>query len=924
MTLISSNGTGGGNWSDPSTWDGGVVPSEGDCVTIVAGDVVTIDDAAPATIIVGDDHVGASYAIRIYGTLQYLASATVDHVFRTKGDFRIESGGSLQVGTPENPIPASRTFTIELNYSDSPADGKYGLLNYGEMILQGDPNRVNVIKCMLNADAEAGATSLVTDVETGWKDNDDIAIASTTRTWSEAEHGKVNGDASGTTVNIDGFGGSGGGLAYAHSGTPPTQAEIINLTRNVKVTSYNTDYRGYVCCYPGSTADVDYVEFYMLGRDVAYKHGIEIRTTAVNATNFAYCSIWGLAASNSPFYLYQAQHVVIDNCVIYNTARKIMIYTNAYNNQITNNVLMKINDNMQALYIYNVSNTIDGNTITSCRFDGFYVYDPSNRLLKSLKNNTVHSCDGRGFFVSITGTLVEDSIDGITCWRNNLGGIEFYHCGYVRAKNFTLFGNNVRNISLKVVRLSLKNLTSNGDSKYSTLYGISFDDNSPGCEIEDGIFSEVSGIKTAHSSADIFFSASVFGSLILRRSKLLASTQVRNINNAIPGSFVQCEDLDQIQYNDKAWYKYGIVTRDSSISKTGSYSIRFDRFWSANGWLEYELEVPVKAGESVVVSAWLRKNAAYTSANRPKIRLSGMGISEVEAQMSDVTDTWEKVSVAGTPTRTGFAKLTIMTYLTNPGASAWCDFERVGVTQPVLNTLEGDFWADGHMAKILFDTGSITAKEFWETLLTDVDKAGSFGNLIKEYIDEKLSKIKADTHEIQSKLPDDYIAGSSDKSSLESKHGGGSWEGTTPEAIDAVLTKNHGAGSWKGGGGGGGGGCVWYPQDKEDVIKALKDLGRSEKKELELLANIEGLVQELRDSVEQRVEALSAMMSKLPEPVVKQIKVLLDELPEPVTVEQVVEVSRKLDDITKMVVRLLRDEDIDEILGGDDDEAVVS
>jgi len=179
-------------------------------------------------------------------------------------------------------------------------------------------------------------------------------------------------------------------------------------------------------------------------------------------------------------------------------------------------------------------------------------------------------------------------------------------------------------------------------------------------------------------------------------------------------------------------------------------------------------------------------------------------------------------------------------------------------------------------------------------------------------------------NEICDKLPDDFIAGSNDKTSLESKHGSGSWEGTTPEAIDAVLTKNHGAGSWKGGGGGGGGGCVWYPQDKEDVIKALKDLGRSEKKELELLANIEGLVQELRDSVEQRVEALSAMMSKLPEPVVKQIKVLLDELPEPVTVEQVVEVSRKLDDITKMVVRLLRDEDIDEILGGDDDEAVVS
>jgi len=116
-----------------------------------------------------------------------------------------------------------------------------------------------------------------------------------------------------------------------------------------------------------------------------------------------------------------------------------------------------------------------------------------------------------------------------------------------------------------------------------------------------------------------------------------------------------------------------------------------------------------------------------------------MGITEVEDQMSDVDDTWEKVSVSGTPTRTGMAKLTIMTYLTDAGASAWCDFEKTGLTMPVLNTLEGSFWADGHMAQILFDTGSITAAEFWKTLIATIDEPGSYGNLLRDYLDRAIS-----------------------------------------------------------------------------------------------------------------------------------------------------------------------------------------
>jgi hypothetical protein len=280
-----------GDWSDDiadTTWydaeSGGSAvnhPDEGDNAIINAGVTITIDDAADAAIIVGDD---TGNAINAKGILQYLSTAGVDHILQCKGHLYITSGGSLKIGTAANPIPATRTFTIKLNYSGTPAEGKWGLLNYGEMVLQGDPTRITVTKCLLNTDEAVNSVDLVSDVSTGWKDNDDIAIASTTRTWSQAENGKMNGDAVTTALTVDGFGGAAGGLAYAHSGTSPTQAEIINLTRNVKVTSHTpASYRGYVCCYSGSTSDVDYVEFYMIGYNTTYKHGIEIRTTAADA-----------------------------------------------------------------------------------------------------------------------------------------------------------------------------------------------------------------------------------------------------------------------------------------------------------------------------------------------------------------------------------------------------------------------------------------------------------------------------------------------------------------------------------------------------------------------------------------------------------------------------------------------------------------
>jgi hypothetical protein len=82
---VTSNGTGGGLWSAPATWTGGVVPTAGDNVTIKNGDNVTIDVAAAAlSVTVGQ---GTS------GTLQF--EATTARTLTVGTDVTVTQGASF-------------------------------------------------------------------------------------------------------------------------------------------------------------------------------------------------------------------------------------------------------------------------------------------------------------------------------------------------------------------------------------------------------------------------------------------------------------------------------------------------------------------------------------------------------------------------------------------------------------------------------------------------------------------------------------------------------------------------------------------------------------------------------------------------------------------------------------------------------------
>ncbi|MFA5780176.1 MAG: glycine-rich domain-containing protein [Elusimicrobiota bacterium] len=86
----------------------------------------------------------------------------------------------------------------------------------------------------------------------------------------------------------------------------------------------------------------------------------------------------------------------------------------------------------------------------------------------------------------------------------------------------------------------------------------------------------------------------------------------------------------------------------------------------------WEWEVAAKSGQLVTITAYIRYNASYGAAGKPKLTLYNLGVNS-NATMSASADTWEQLQVSGTPDRNGVLKLKIEGYSTVPGAKMFVD-----------------------------------------------------------------------------------------------------------------------------------------------------------------------------------------------------------------------------------------------------------
>lgn len=246
-TAVSS-----GAWSDASTWQDGVVPSDGSRVLIPVGVEVAVDRVITAS----------PFSIRVDGKLSFANTANTELRVDT---MIVSHAGSLEIGTAEQPIAPD--VTARLVFTDNgPIDRSFdpfgisrGLITHGSVSMYGAEVTSHA---ELVGPITAGTSLLQLDeVPIGWRVGDQIVIAGTQEGQNQDESRTILGIL-GALVMVE-------PLSYEHlTPSPELNVHVANVTRNVILVSQGSapDRRGHAMFMHNRDVDIHYAGFYRLGR----------------------------------------------------------------------------------------------------------------------------------------------------------------------------------------------------------------------------------------------------------------------------------------------------------------------------------------------------------------------------------------------------------------------------------------------------------------------------------------------------------------------------------------------------------------------------------------------------------------------------------------------------------------------------------
>lgn len=556
------------------------------------------------------------------GILTFGTAATTNYTLKLSGSLNVYGNGILNIGTTGTPIPRGSTAQLLL---DCGANVDFGLIinGGGTFNSQGLSRTLskNIYYCLLNGDAAANATTLNVDTNTGWLDNDVIAVASTTRTASQCESGTLNGDAGASSLTVDGFAGTGGGVLNAHSGTSPTQAEVILLTRNVIIQGASATLQGYVLVANASniTIDVDWTEFKWMGSATNGKRGIDINSNSVGI-NFNYCSLHDFSVTSSIAFNVGSSGSnswVFSNNVSYNiNISHIAVVATPNSWTVDSNVFIRSIGNYLA-NLGDIGGTFTNNRIVSSGAAGVYLNEGGT--IGSFSNNSIHSCGSYGLQIDLP--IISSTLSNINIWRNSNPGILINGTRITDStiSDLTIFGNTNASISISgfsagITGSKIINLISNGDSSFSTTFGI--DASSGRQAILDDVyffnadFSTVTGIKTAHTTDINFSNGITYSAATFNSSKLGGTNEIGTQSNLTPSSYISSEKHEQTIGNHKTWKEYGTITTDTTVNmyRTASPSERLTPNNASNKLVSGSKKIAVSSGTTVTPSVYVRES----------------------------------------------------------------------------------------------------------------------------------------------------------------------------------------------------------------------------------------------------------------------------------------------------------------------------
>ncbi len=239
-------------WSDPAAWPEGKVPAAGDAVTIPRGTEVVLDTDAKG-----------------------LRSLTVDGklTFANDRDLNLETewiylrGGELEIGTEDKPYTRKAVITLTDKFpgEDVNTMGDRGImLMRGKLSLHGEREHT---WSKLSKTAEKGSTQIEVLDASGWRQGDEIVLASTDFDPRQAEKRTITA-VQGNTITLD------RPLEYMHFGQitfgVDQRGEVGLLTRNIRIQASDdaeqSYFGGHIMAMAQSDVKISGVELYRMGQ----------------------------------------------------------------------------------------------------------------------------------------------------------------------------------------------------------------------------------------------------------------------------------------------------------------------------------------------------------------------------------------------------------------------------------------------------------------------------------------------------------------------------------------------------------------------------------------------------------------------------------------------------------------------------------
>jgi hypothetical protein len=590
------------------------LPAAGDQV-VIGGDytgagaansyTVTMNQTGGVTI--GTVPGQSALEVSSRGALDWGVAASSNYPMTLNGDLVVNQDGAVSIGTLASPMPSTSTAVLSLNVASNVA---YGILirGNGSFTTYGASKTT---KAYLNSTANVGATSITTSVATGWESGDILAIASTSRLVAECEQVTMSGAASGTSVPIS-------ALAALHEGSALSnvaKAEIINLKRNVTIRGVSISLQTYFLATQAAQVTCGYTEFQYLGSGTAGARGVEIQATA-GSQAFTGCSFRNFEASLSTGFFANTvtPNINVQDCVFYRMASTSVTTIANTTSTITFNECWSIGGtSMNAAGSYVIPSNLGtftnlnaaGSTFVTygIGFTGSFIQTPY-----TVNNIVSHTHVGSAVAISTSSEQTNTAavFSNIVTYRSAAEGVFFSTTQNVFMDTLYSFGNATRGITYSLAfDVRIKNINLWSEASYIQTAGIVYANHADNLFIENGNI----GVAGAHSTADINdVCPRNQHNAVIKNVTFGSPTLSAGQANYTVKTYTGIARLNGVAGSHRTYYKYGILSSDSTFFQTLSPSVRMAPNSATQKFRGPTKVAAVASGKSLKMSVWVRKS----------------------------------------------------------------------------------------------------------------------------------------------------------------------------------------------------------------------------------------------------------------------------------------------------------------------------